>query len=204
MVALVAGTIVVAGPAPQAGACSCASPEPGVDPEVVAADSADVVFVGIATDRRDDPAVGPPSAPVGPSDVTFTFEVERVDKGDLAGRPEVVTSSSSGTCGVTFDLGQRYKIFAVRGDDGALRTGSCSGNRLATAADLTVAPPTVPTTAPGVSLPSPTLAVTGSVWGERSLAVGLAAVALAALAAARSASPVRERSPGLGRAPVRR
>jgi len=86
-----------------AAACSCAKTY--TDAEALAA--ADAAFLG--TVRR----VETPG-PETPSDsVTWRFTVESVFKGDVAMKQDVVTALMEESCGVEFNAGDRYLVFAV-------------------------------------------------------------------------------------------
>lgn len=75
------------------------------------------VFTGTPTERRDGDVV------------TWTFDVETVEKGGIGDTAEVsVKRSTVDTCDFTFHDGTRYQVFAFE-DGGALRTGICSGTR---------------------------------------------------------------------------
>jgi len=120
-------------------ACSCAPP-PGA-PSLV--EQADAVFVGTVVARRDLPQQSPFLA----GDADWTFDVESVVKGPVGAAREVVrTHLSSPSCGIVFDLGARYIVYARRVDE-RLTTGLCSGTALAAQAAPPVppAPPAVPT-----------------------------------------------------------
>jgi metalloproteinase inhibitor 2 len=78
-------------------------------------DRADVVFAGTAThvsgDRRNS---------------SVTFEVANGFKGDVPGEVIVSTPASSAACGVIFEPGQTYTVFATR-NGSTIETNSCSG-----------------------------------------------------------------------------
>lgn len=192
-VAIMAGAIIVGG-AGAAQACSCQSLPADVDVDASYGESADAVFVGVATDESLDP---PPERQEGlPGTVRFVFDVELVAKGEVADPVEVSTSANSGSCGTDFVLGQRYKVFASRRDDGSLDTGLCSGNRLATEDDLVAVPPTSAITTTTAPTPDGALPVTGQASRDTAgatLALILfgGAFVLAARAAPRAAPPRR-------------
>ena len=117
---LVAGGLVFVVPG-QAMACSCVSPPPFEK----AVKQADAVFVGEVAS----------SGPVGGrqrfmgmmSDelVAYSFAVEEVVAGDVGSGVEVISHSSSATCGFPFKEGDRYVVFADE-RDGRLETYLCS------------------------------------------------------------------------------
>jgi hypothetical protein len=124
----------------QVFACDCVYPPP---PDLEA--MSDVAFVGVVTavdqalpgPRMDDPYVGPGVKPPGgiaepvPGFQTIHFRVESVQQGSLDQSVEqlVQTGLGEGDCGMTFNVGERWQIYAV-GSEGSLWTGSCSGNVL--------------------------------------------------------------------------
>jgi hypothetical protein len=119
-----AGSVALAAPA-TAVACSCVGPMT----EAEHRRDADVVFVG-RVERVAHP--GP-----GTSDpARARLRVQRVIKGRLgARRVTVETARDEAGCGVTFQRGARFRVYAEREAGGGLSTGLCSGTRrVATAA----------------------------------------------------------------------
>lgn len=113
MLALLAVTL----PIDRAAACSCAMP--GTLEERVAGSTA--AFVGTVIDRE--PAVG---RELG-SATLYRFEVEGSAK-SVAESPVVVRAGNSeAACGMVFEPGQRYLVFA-HGDIDRLETNLCTGN----------------------------------------------------------------------------
>lgn len=55
-----------------------------------------------------------------------TLRVSRVWKG---GHPDSVTVLDAGVCAVGFQQGDSYLVYAIRGDDGVLRTSYCMRTR---------------------------------------------------------------------------
>ena len=106
--------------APRAWACSCAGPEP-TDAESF--DDYDVVFVGEAVEMRFGKRENfPPQI--------WTFDVDRVNKGEATFEQEVRTANNGGLCGYGFDEGKRYQVWAdQRGEK--LHTHLCGKTRLA-------------------------------------------------------------------------
>lgn len=145
VVAAVLAPLLVVSPRP-AAACTCLE---RTEQELAA--QADVVFTGTALTRRE-VVVPTTTAPALPGHVEWTFAVEGVTKGAVAGaHQDVMTASNSAACGFDFQAGARYLVYATR-QDGALTTGLCSGTRLAAAVPTTVAPPTTvagPAASPG-------------------------------------------------------
>ena len=131
-------TLLVLVPRP-AAACSCLAQ---ADDQLLA--QADAAFVGTALSRRESAtSTSAPTILTGP--IVYTFSVEKVVKGTVgSARQEVRTGPNSAACGASFDIGQRYLVFAQRTPEGDLQTSLCSGNRLATEqlGTTTVAPPT--------------------------------------------------------------
>jgi hypothetical protein len=130
--ALLAAVVVGASLSPfllasPAHACSCGmSPEPPTEEEVVA--QSDAVFVGTPVARSGGSTTSstPDGVVMGPGEVVYTFEVDRVDNGRVRDPQEIVTSSDEASCGRGFDLGVAYRVFAYRDDEGRLADGLCS------------------------------------------------------------------------------
>lgn len=171
--ALVIGVAVVAilAGAHPAGACSIALPVP-TDEELLT--RADLVFEGIAVAREEPTTTSTVFSSADP--VTWTFSVERVVKGAASASQQVVTARSEASCGFTFAVGHRYRVYAEEGPTG-FTTGLFSGTREITAEATTTTtpttppdPPSAPTTLGGQQL----LARTGLPVGEAiSVAGGL-------------------------------
>ena len=129
------------------GACT-APPGPGpTEQELVA--EADLVFEGVAVSRHD-PNAGALMQSSG-DPIVWTFTVDRQVKG-TASQPQEVTSARSGaTCGVVFEIGTRYRVFADV-VDGRFWTSLGSGTREATVESSTTTtstpPPTTTTSVP--------------------------------------------------------
>ena len=124
--------------APTASACSL-PPTPAEQEQL---DHADLVFEGLAVSSQDPNAGNPVQSSGDP--IAWTFAVDRTIKG-TAGQPQVVHSARSGaTCGIEFEIGTRYRVFA-KAVDGTFWTGLGSGTRQAPAEQLTTT--TTPTTA---------------------------------------------------------
>ena len=124
--AVVGGSVVVAGSRP-AGACSCVAYD---DARALAA--ADAAFVGtVASVDR------PQQLSSSLDPVTWKFDVEGVFKGDVAAHQEIVSASSSASCGIELDVGARYLVFGRLGDassvpkgqPGQLAANLCGGTR---------------------------------------------------------------------------
>lgn len=104
--------VLVLGPAmvgvTGAGACSLAAPGPTED-ELVA--RADLIFDGVAVSSQD-PNAGQPI--VGSGDpVAWTFTVLQPVKGPVATpQQEVTTARSDASCGVGFQVGRSYRVYA--------------------------------------------------------------------------------------------
>lgn len=97
--------VVAAGPA---SACSCVEPTPAF------LDTHDVAFTGTVTDRRD------------PGDeVIVTVRTDRVFKGDVTRRVDVVGGSESDTCSLAAQDGDEVLVFGNLDDD-EVSSGRCS------------------------------------------------------------------------------
>lgn len=144
MAVLVAALVSVQ--SPPAAACSIAAPGP-TEEELLA--QADLVFEGTAVSSRD-PNAG--AAIIGGGDPIFwTFATERVIKGAPTAPQEVGTARSGATCGFTFQVGLRYRVFA-RLVGGVYMTSLGSGTvELAGQAEPTV---TTTTTSPPAAAPT--------------------------------------------------
>lgn len=111
MVTLIAGLLPLT--ARGVSACSCF----GDTPKQLAR-NADVVFTGIVervTEIR--------------KRLVTRFEIRVVYKGPLRRHMDVGSGSHEETCGVRFDEGMKYTVFAQRADDGDLGTTLCDGNK---------------------------------------------------------------------------
>ncbi|MFG1920511.1 hypothetical protein [Cryptosporangium sp. NPDC048952] len=111
-----AAAIVVAATATPAQACDCAPLTPS---EAVA--GADFVFVGTASRQ-----LGPKPDEGSPDPVSYAFRVERVVKGDVKASISVQTNNSSDACGVDFQIGDRYEVYALDADGTPFAT-QCGG-----------------------------------------------------------------------------
>jgi len=142
--------ILLAGRVPGAWACSCAG---GTDAEHFA--SADVVFIGAATEK-DDPHGDDEVVSTGRR-VTWTFDVRSVQKGSVEDPARVRSASDEASCGFEFRIGKRYQVYAGRSGDN-LSTGLCSGTR-SLAGGAVYTPPPLPTTGVGSLLPTAAVVV---------------------------------------------
>ncbi len=117
---LVAGGLVFVVPG-RALACSC-SPNPSFERAV---QEADAVFVGVVTSSEQTSGqrsfLG--SEPYG--NFVYTFDVDEVLAGEVGPTIEVGSHSSGASCGIRFQEGARYVVFAYEGRRG-LDTYSCS------------------------------------------------------------------------------
>jgi hypothetical protein len=69
--------------------------------------------------------------------VTWTVDVDKIEKGQVADPQDVQSSRDSASCGYDFVVGKRYRVFANRQENGKLATGLCSGT-----AEQSAPPPT--------------------------------------------------------------
>jgi len=143
----VAVVAVLAGAQP-AGACSIALPVP-TDDELLA--QADLVFEGVAVALEEPTTTSTVLSSADP--VTWTFSVERVVKGAAPASQQVVTARSEASCGFTFVVGHRYRVYAEEGPTG-FTTSLFSGTREITAEATTTTTPTTTTTADPPSAPT--------------------------------------------------
>lgn len=100
--------------APPCWACSCA-PSTKKDE----AKSSDVIFYGKVTDIKE----------VAEFKLRVKFNVRRVYKGFTSETTSVFTSTDGASCGVYFEEGRRYTVFADKYKDGEKWTSSCSGTK---------------------------------------------------------------------------
>lgn len=129
-----------------AWACSCLPPGSPAQER----DRAAAVFVG-RVEQIDAPA-NPGGEPV-----QVTFTTLGVWKGDVGASTVVQTAFDSAACGVAFEQGQEYLVYALQNDSGALETSLCSRTQsTATATDALEAlgpEQAAPTSAPPTSTP---------------------------------------------------
>lgn len=121
LVAVVASSFVVMA-ATQAFACSCVPPRP----DDKAVKDAEAVFTGTMVDSK--------VKELGFSRAEWTFAVDTVYKGDVSARQVVHSHTQSSACGLVFDKGKRYAVFAYEGDpsmaaSAELSTNSCMNTR---------------------------------------------------------------------------
>ena len=69
-----------------------------------------------------------------PEDLTISFELSAVWKGELGMDVSIGTRLWSAGCGYHFELGEQYLVYAYSSEDGTLRTGICSRTMLLAAA----------------------------------------------------------------------
>ncbi|HYM53556.1 MAG TPA: hypothetical protein VEW45_08825 [Candidatus Dormibacteraeota bacterium] len=116
-----------------------------------ALENADVAFVGVVAGVQDPSAANPI---VGSGDpVLYAFVVEEVMKQGVAipGAVEVTSARDGASCGQTFAVGQRWRLYAYS-DGAGLSTGICSGNELLAERVPIPAGPTDPPGGPPVQL----------------------------------------------------
>jgi hypothetical protein len=102
-----------------ARACSCVMPPP---PEQ-ALEDADAVFEARPFSMSNDS-----------QKARYSFEVDRVWKGDVGTRAEISTALHSATCGRTYQIGTQYVVYARRGPSGELSDNLCSRTRAVSSA----------------------------------------------------------------------
>ncbi|GAA1516358.1 hypothetical protein GCM10009677_57090 [Sphaerisporangium rubeum] len=109
-------------------ACSCAPLKPAAQMREAAA-----VFTGTVVTSRE--IGGGPEGITPP--VVFTFQADQVYKGRATATFQVATNRDSAACGVNFETGRRYLVFAASGPSGLLAvdpgvdltTSLCAGNQ---------------------------------------------------------------------------
>ena len=121
LAAVLASTIALAS-ASSAAACTVAGDRTRADH----LDAADVVFTGTAV-RVDDSTNPVYASTLDP--LYWSFVVDSVEKGAVGERVTVATAMSGASCGYTFELGRRYRVYAFHSDwYDHLTTGLGSGN----------------------------------------------------------------------------
>jgi hypothetical protein len=125
-----------------AWACSCAVPRSGPTASFYLS-QATVVFEGTAVTERNLSTPYPPGV-MGSERHRWTFHVDRTMKGSASGSVDVLADTEGASCGYVFTAGKKYRVYADQshreGENGALETGSCSGNRVIPVAARTELP----------------------------------------------------------------
>lgn len=116
LVLLLAPALVVVG-ASSALACSCVPSQ--ADDKAVK--SADAVFAGTVIDTED-------GVDIGFDEVTWTFAVDTVYKGDVEATHEITSPTQSAACGVILKEQERYVVFAYADEEGLLSRGDLMTN----------------------------------------------------------------------------
>jgi Tissue inhibitor of metalloproteinase len=105
---------------PRVLACDCADVSPDLKFR-----HADAVFMGKAISRKDLKA-GAKLRSIDP--IAWTFDVERVFKGNVAKQQSVLSAAMGASCGIQFKVGDRYQVYAKR-QGSTLSTHLCSGTK---------------------------------------------------------------------------
>lgn len=148
--------VLVLGAASPASACSCAGIDLAVDlPEE------DGAFVGTYVDRTG----------IGDGQVAFTFEVERVVKGEFGPIAIVRSSADGASCGLEFFGDRRTGLLLRRADDGVWESSLCSMVQPATLLAVGGALP-----------PDPDVAAVSAGWSTATETIALAAGLVVVLA----------------------
>jgi hypothetical protein len=127
-VAVVTAALLMLNPGSVAHACSCFGMT-----DMQRFTAADVVFVGTPVARSGPPTNSGGLDESGPGSVTWTIAVESIAK-DMVNNPQRVTSAlNESGCGVEFELGRRYQVFAMRSGS-SLVTSLCGGTQQLTGA----------------------------------------------------------------------
>ena len=115
---------------------------------------ADVVFTGLVVDKKSTP--DDPERQGGLSPIVWTFAVEDSKKGEASKRLLIESASNSAACGINFQMGGRYQVFANQNGT-KLKAFLCSGTQLLTGEEKEqsqeAAPETDPTCADDKSSP---------------------------------------------------
>lgn len=115
-----ASGLMVLLPTPQVFACSCAA---RTAKEYF--DSADAVFNGKVIASYDPTRARLRS---GADPIIWTFAVDGISKGKVAGQQKVISPVFEGSCGVDFRINAWYQVYARRVNN-RLETNICSGTR---------------------------------------------------------------------------
>jgi|GEM_PF-1734546 len=102
-------------------ACSCVKTT-----DLYKIESADLIFIGRLISSKDPSAGSRSSSSMDP--IIYTFEIERLYKGEDAHEVEVLSARSSASCGKTFREG-RHLVLARASSGGEFWTGACSSGR---------------------------------------------------------------------------
>jgi hypothetical protein len=106
------------------------------------------VFTGTVTDVEDAPL-----SPDGTERLSWSIDVESVEKGGAAPTEHVLTGTQGDTCAPGFEVGERFQVYASRNSDGRLETNLCSGTH---ALDDDAEPAVVARTPPPEETPAAT------------------------------------------------
>jgi hypothetical protein len=104
--------------ATQALACSCIPQQP----DKAAIKDAQAVFSGTLDEIE-------PGVEIGFDVVTWTFAVDTVYKGEVERSQDVTTQTQSAACGLVFEEGKRYVLFAYTDESDRLGTNVCTNTR---------------------------------------------------------------------------
>lgn len=102
-------------------ACSCFAEPPGTPLRKVVAEAkteAGAVFVGKVISKR--------AADESKATVYVKLAVSRSWKGLATIEIEILTAENSAMCGVDFEVGKEYIVYANKGEDDALSANNCS------------------------------------------------------------------------------
>jgi hypothetical protein len=121
--AVLSALVGVAAPVAQVYACSCIRLGLGQ-----ALANADLAFTGVVTSVQDANAGNPIISSGDP--ITYTFTVAEVVKGPAMAEVVLTSARASASCGITFALAEKWRIYANGDGAGGLSTSICSGNEL--------------------------------------------------------------------------
>jgi hypothetical protein len=142
-------TGLVFGAASPASACSCA----GID-LVADLPEEDGAFVGTYVDRT----------AIGDGQVAYTFQVERVVKGEFGPTAIVRSTADGASCGLEFSEDRRTGLLLRQADDGVWESGLCS-----------MVEPARLLAAGGDRPPDPEVAAVSAGWSTATKTIALAA-----------------------------
>lgn len=116
---------------PAAWACSCIASTPSEDFA-----RAEVVVSGTVTGKQDP---NPTSQVQGSDQITWSIQVDAIQKGEASREIRVSSARGDATCGFEFEVGRRYQVFA-NSADGGFQTNLCSGTHQLAAGETPFAP----------------------------------------------------------------
>lgn len=125
LVGAAALVLLVSAVAPIARVYACSCMQLGAGQALA---NADVAFVGVVVHVRDPAAANPFISSADP--IQYTFAIEETLKGTGAAQVTLSSARDGASCGTTFALAQRWRVYAYADAAAGLASGLCSGNEL--------------------------------------------------------------------------